>query len=388
MIKFLNTAKIEPSKRVCLLRLDLNTTDDWRTRRSLTTIKWLLRHKKKIVILSHKGRPKRFEKSLSLKKDAQHLGKLLGRQVYFFKDFNFPKIKKEIKTSAPGSVFVLENLRFLPGEQKNSLKLAKQLAEVGDFYVNDAFAVCHRVNASVVAITKFLPGFAGLELESEIKNLSKAIENPLHPYLVILGGSKISTKLPLFNYLKSKADIFLVGGALANNLLLAAGYEVGRSLIEKGILEESKKIVKNKKVILPVDVVVNDNRKKINKDIDKIKRDEVILDIGSKTEELFSEKIKGVKIIIWNGPMGKFEEKGFEKGTKEIAKAVFSNKRAKIIIGGGETVTALLQVTRNTFISTGGGAMLEFLSGKKLPGIAALENKGEPRPRHCLGGKH
>ena len=379
MIKFLSAAKIDSSKKACLLRLDLNIIDGWRLKRSLPTIKWLLRGKKKIIILSHKGRPKGVEKYLSLRGEAGRLEKLLRKKIYFFNHFKFSDIKATIKKSLPGSIFLLENLRFLPGEQKNSLKLAKQLSGLGDFYVNDAFAVCHRADTSVAAITKFLPSFAGLDLEKEIENLSQAVKNSPPPYLVILGGSKISTKLPVFNHLKSKADIFLIGGALANNLLLAAGYEVGKSMTEKEMLKESKKIIKNKKIILPKDVVVNDSRKKINKDIDKIKKDEIILDIGPKTVELFSEKIQKARMIVWNGPMGKFEEKGFEKGTKEIAKAVLNNKKAKIIIGGGETIASLRimnhesRIKNNTFISTGGGAMLEFLAGRKLAGLEALK---------------
>ena len=355
------------------MRVDLNIAEKEaenspRVLGILATIKFLIKNGAKVVILSHRSRPKNFDKKLSLKPFAGILSKLLNRKIKFISNFDFQKIKKEIEKSKLDSVFLLENLRFLAGEEKNDIKLAKQLASLGNIYVNDAFAVSHRANSSVVAITKFLPSYAGLLLEKEIKNLSVAMKNPKKPLIVILGGAKISDKIGLIkNFSASrrtasrrKADYFLIGGGIAHNFLLAQGLPIGDSIFEEKTVNFAKKILKNNLVILPVDYAVKNNK---------------ILDIGPNTIKLYSDIIKKAETIIWNGPMGYFEDKRFAKGSEAIAKAIINNKKAFSVIGGGETA-AIFQTANpksNIFLSTGGGAMLEYLAGKKLPGIEALK---------------
>ncbi|MEK7635605.1 MAG: phosphoglycerate kinase [Patescibacteria group bacterium] len=361
--------------KICLLRVDFNVSGDLfsnpRLVKILPTIKFLLAKKAKIIILSHLGRPKHGEraasKNLSLKFAAEFLESKLKKKINFINHFDFYKISEGIKSCPACGIFLLENLRLIDGEEGNDEKLARKLASLGDFYVNDAFSVSHRKNASVAAITKFLPSYAGLLMESEIKSLSEAINNPKKPLIVILGGAKISDKLGLIkNFLltgRRRADYFLVGGGIANTFLAAQNLPIGDSLYEKDMLLLAKKFLKSGKIILPSDVIIDERK---------------ILDIGPKTIEKYSDLIKKAKMIIWNGPVGYFEDEQFAKGSKAIAKVILSSK-AQAIIGGGET-TSLFQVSgikyqdkKHIFLSTGGGAMLEFLGGKKLPGIAALE---------------
>ncbi|MEK7062333.1 MAG: phosphoglycerate kinase [Patescibacteria group bacterium] len=385
-MKFLkDLSKKEIAGKTCLLRIDLNIAEKEARNSSrilgiLPTIKFLTDNGAKVVILSHRGRPKPVKwanskskilnsKEFSLKPFVKILSKLLNKQIKFV-DFN--KNWKEIAATINGSknnIFLLENLRFLVGEEKNNPKLAKQLANLGDMYVNDAFAVSHRANASVEAITKFLPSCAGFLLEREIKNLS-AMMKPKKPLVIILGGAKISDKIGLIENFIERADYFLIGGGIAHNFLLAQGLPIGDSIFEEKTVEFAKKILNNKKVILPVDYKIK-NRK--------------ILDIGPNTISLYENIIKKAKTIIWNGPMGYFENPKFAKGSEGIVKAIINNKKAFSIIGGGETTSLLRSAQINAdknadkrryprlFISTGGGAMLEYLAGKKLPGIKALE---------------
>jgi len=328
-----------------LLRLDFNTEDDWRMEAALPTIKFLLKYANEVIVLSHKGRPDGFDKKLSLEKDAMRLSKMLGK-----------KYNKK--------VIVLENLRFMKGEKKNDPHFAEKLASLGDYYVNDAFAVSHRTNASVVAITKFLPSYAGLLMEKEIEQLSGIMKKPKKPFIVILGGAKIGDKLGIVSHFKNKADFFLIGGAPANTLVHLRGVDIGKSMREKKLSSAIRSFVNSKKIVLPVDF-----RREKGK----------ILDIGPHSEREFKKYIAKARSIIWNGPMGVFEKKKFSYGTKAVARAIFANHKAKIVIGGGETVASLkllkaksLKLKANIFISTGGGAMLEFLAGKKLPGIEVL----------------
>lgn len=360
--------------KVVLLRLDFNTESDWRMKAALPTLRFLAAHAKAVVVLSHKGRPvvvKTYEiagkpegidKKLSLKRDAAQLGRLVNKKIVFISHFDFSKIKFQVAKAKRGSIFVLENLRFLPGEAKNDKKLAKKLAGLGDIYVNDAFAVSHRKNASVVAVTKFLPSYAGFGLQSEIENLGKVMSHAKKPLVVIAGGAKISDKLGLLNKFKHEASAFLMGGALANTLLALRGVGVGKSLIEKNLPKSAKDLLKYRHLILPVDFREADKK---------------LLDIGPRTVDIFSRCINMARTIVWNGPMGMCEKKGFEKGTKAVAEAIAANSRCFSVVGGGETVTALKKLKLDTkmgFISTGGGAMLEYLSGKKLPGIEALNS--------------
>lgn len=380
MIHYLSKAGKEVLRGTALLRLDFNAQDEWRMKAALPTVHFLVKHLDKIIILSHRGRPTftkvsagkppGFDPKLSLKKDAANLARLLGRKVSFVQDLDVSKIKKAVNNSQKGSIFVLENLRFFKGEAENDRNFAQKLASLGDFYVNDAFAVSHRRNASISAITEFLPSFAGLELEKEIKFLSKTMIRPKKPLIIIIGGAKAHDKLGVMKYFKNKADCFLVAGASANTLLSICGVDVKDSMVskDKNDREDLCKAVDYKNLILPVDFKFGGK---------------MILDIGKKTEALFAKKIKTAQTIIWSGPIGAFEQKKFASGTLAVAKAIARNKKAFSVVGGGETVSFLKDrgLSKNfSFISTGGGAMLEFLAGNKLPGIAVLE-KGEPRQR-------
>jgi 3-phosphoglycerate kinase len=378
MIKFLSRTNLKNYRgKICLLRIDLNVEpgeekNAFRVEASLPTIKFLLKHKIKIVLLSHRGRPKIKNQELgirnhelSLKPFASIISKKLKQPVVFFSNFNFQKIKKEIGNSRK-RIFLLENLRFLPGEEKNDKKLAKQLASLGDFYVNDAFAVSHRENASVVAVTNFLPSYGGLLLEKEIENLSRTMDNFKRPLVVIVGGAKVSDKIGVIKYFWSASWRILLGGGPANTFFAAAGVDIGNSIFDKESFPFVRKVINSPKIILPIDV-----RREGGK----------ILDIGFVTMRKYAEIIKNAKTIIWNGPMGLFEKKKFEDGTRSIWQALLKNRRAMIVVGGGETTASLQLIThnlqlitknKNLFLSTGGGAMLEYLSGKKLPGIEAL----------------
>lgn len=363
MIKYLSAANPKAFAGTALLRLDFNTEDDWRMRAVLPTVKFLSKTSGRIVIISHRGRPAGFDKKLSLRGDAAKLSKLLGgKKVTFIEHFRFAEIKREVAAAPRGSIFLLDNLRFLPGEEKNDPVLAKKLASLADFYVNDAFAVSHRANASVVAITKFLPGYAGIELEHEIKSLGKAIIKPKHPVVLVLGGAKASDKLGVIAYFKNKADWFLLGGGGANTILWLNGMDVKKSVKDSDPKElpALKKIARYKSIVLPSDFVWGDSR---------------MLDIGPKTIRVFNKHIAAARTVIWSGPLGLIEKKRYAKGSVAIARAIGRNRRAFSVSGGGETVMFLKQYKLDkkfSFISTGGGAMVDFLAGKKLPGIEAL----------------
>lgn len=394
--------------KTALVRVDLNLeslVDTFRADAILPTILFLLERGARVVIISHRGRPTaqsaeirnlKFEvrketKKFTLRPFARILSKKIEKKVIFAPCFNFDEIRRTIGDSQE-SIFLIENLRFWDGEEKNDSKFARQLASVGDFYVNDAFAVSHRKNASVCAITKFLPSYAGLLMEKEIKNLNRVMRNYKHPFTIIIGGAKISDKICVIKNFWNKADYFLLGGGPANTFFAALDFPVGDSLVDKDILQGStsqilkliRKDVGPRKIVLPFDVKIKDRK---------------ILDIGEKTIKEYSEIIRGSKTIIWSGPMGLFEKKGFEKGTLGIWEAILANKKAQTFIGGGETVAALrlkrvnkdtnadgrvkyrrksaykISINPRLFISTGGGAMLEYLSGKKLPGIEALKSQ-------------
>lgn len=365
MIQYLRKTTPEKLKGVAVLRLDFNTEDDWRMKAALPTINFVLKHAKAIVILSHKGRPLGFQKEFSLKKNASELETLLKKNIIFFPSFNFMEMKAKITAAGRGSIFMLENLRFMPGEASNHAGFAGNLASLGDYYVNDAFAVSHRANASVSAITKFLPSYAGLGLESEITNLIKAIERARKPLVMIFGGAKIADKLGVIKFFSAKGgkhrtDSFLIGGALANTLLHFKGIEMGKSLYEKEVSQDIKQLAKYKNIVLPVDYRTDDT---------------AILDIGSATERIFGKIIHEARTIVWNGPLGTTERPAFAHGTLAIAKAITDNTKAFSIVGGGETIMFLKKHDfdgKISFISTGGGAMLDFLAGKKLPGLSAL----------------
>jgi phosphoglycerate kinase len=374
MIHFLDDTNPKLLRGTVLLRLDFNTEDDWRMKAVVPTIKFLLQKSCKIVILSHRGRPrsyplaqlhkktKRMDGTLSLKKDAGNLSRLLKREIVFIDHFDLAWIKKKIVKSPPGSIILLENLRFIKGEEENEAKFAKQLASLGDLYVNDAFAVSHRANASVAAITKFLPSYAGLELEAEIKHLSAIMARPARPFVMVIGGAKVADKLGVLRHFKRKADWFLLGGGPANTILAAHGMDIKKSLCDKKNNKAAiKEIARYPNLLAPTDYLW---------------KDDMILDIGPKTTALFKKKIGVARTFLWSGPLGLIDTKPYDRGSRSVAAAIAKNRRALSVAGGGETVMFLRRIHQDkkfSFISTGGGAMLDFLAGEKLPGIEALK---------------
>ena len=364
MIAYLGRTSPDRLKGTCLLRLDLNTADEWRLRASLSTIRFILRHAGKVVVLSHLGRPGGRRNKLTLRGKRKDIQRFLGERVAFIGHFRFPEMNERIRKGRE-RIFLLENLRFLPGEDKNDPKLARRLAKLGDYYVNDAFAVSHRRAASLAAITGFLPSYAGLELEREMKALSDLLRKPSLPLVVVLGGAKAHDKLGVLRFLRDKADAFLLGGAAANTLLYLKGTDVGRSLTDEVDSDFAglRRVLKYPNLLLP-----SDWKKEKN----------AILDIGPRTVRAYAEKIRSARTVIWSGPLGFVEKKEFSKGTLAIAKAIAGNKKAFRAVGGGETVMFLKKHELDkkfSFISTGGGAFLEFLAGEKLPGIEALRKK-------------
>ena len=376
-------------KRV-LTRVDFNVplqdgviSDDTRIRAALPTIQFALEQGAAVVLMSHLGRPKGKDPSQSLRPVAQRLSALLGRPVRFAEDCVGPEVEAQARSLQPGEVMLLENLRFHKEEEKNDPEFAKQLAALGDVYVNDAFGSAHRAHASVEAVAHFLPAAAGFLMEKEIKFLGKVLSDPERPLVVLLGGAKISDKLPVINNLMNLADKIMIGGGMANTFLKAEGYELGDSLVEDNAIEQARELLLccSGKLMLPVDVVVADafsndaNSQTVT--VGQIKPGWRALDIGPHTVEKYRNQLQNARMIVWNGPMGVFEFPKFAVGTREIAKAI-AESSAISVIGGGDSVAAIEQAglaDRITHISTGGGASLEFLEGKTLPGIAALPDK-------------
>ncbi len=370
-MKYLKSIKNIKGKKI-LVRVDFNVPivkgkilDDFRIKKALPTINFLKQKGAKVILISHLG-----ENGIETLAPVAKAGKFK-----FINKIIGPQVNKAIEEMKNGDVLLLENLRKEKGEKENGLDFAKKLAKYGDIYVNDAFPVSHRSHASIVLLPKILPAYAGFQLEEEIKQLSRAIKNPPHPFLFILGGAKFETKIPLIKKFLNKSDAIFVGGALMNNFFWEQGLEIGRSMYEKkkyGLI----KLLKNDKIILPIDVLVQ-NKKIQNKIIEAVKKDETIVDVGEISTDIAISLIKKAKFILLNGPMGNYE-KGFGKATEKIINEIIHSK-AKSIIGGGDTVTLLsklkdkgLRIKDNIFISSGGGATLEFLSKGTLPGIKAL----------------
>ncbi|MEK7088988.1 MAG: phosphoglycerate kinase [Patescibacteria group bacterium] len=339
-----------------LVRVDFNVPmknkrilDDFRIRKSLPTINFLIKKGAKIILITHLG-----------KDGSESLKPIIKR---FFK----------ISKCSKSQISFFENIRKFDGEMKNDLNFAKKLSKLGDIYVNDAFSVSHRAHASIVGVPKYLPSYAGFQLEEEIRNLSHAFKNPKHPFLFILGGDKFSTKMPLIKKYLKLADYIFVGGALLNDFLKAKEYETGQSLTSinnYGI----EKIINNQKLILSSDVIVKSGNKFINKKANEVKKDEIILDIGNETVKNLEQLVKKSKFILWNGPLGKYESES-AKSTEKILKLVAKIK-TQSIIGGGDIVSIVSMMKledKFTFVSTGGGATLDFLANGTLPGIKALE---------------
>jgi phosphoglycerate kinase len=369
-MKFLkNLKKKDLSGKTCLLRVDFNIGDDelkkikgkknipLRIERILPTMNFLLKNGARIIILSHRGRPEagKIDSKFSLKPFAKILSGLLNEPV------KFVGFSEEVNGALKEKIILLENLRFLPGEEENDKKLGKKLASLGSIFINDAFSVSHRANASVEAITRFIPSYAGLSLEEELKNLNSVMKNPAKPFVFVLGGAKISDKIGIINNFMKKADKFIIGGGMANTFFAAEGMPMGDSLYEKNKMDVALKLLKSSKIVLPSDANMEKGK---------------ILDIGARAIEEYSEIIKKAKTVVWNGPMGYIEALKFRKGSEAIAEAIM-NSSAKAVVGGGETISMLKakktkKLKASLFVSTGGGAMLEYLAGKKLPGIAAL----------------
>lgn len=372
-----------------LVRVDFNVSldeqknvlDDFRIRATLPTIDYLKQQNAKIILMAHFGRPKgKIVPESSLEPVRRKLESLLGQPVQLALDCVGAAVEQLAASMSGGDVLLLENLRFHSEEEKNDETFAKQLASLGEVFVNDAFGVSHRAHASVCAIVKFLPSCAGLLLEKEIKTLTAVRDNPQHPLCAVIGGAKISTKIKLIQSFLNKAEDVILGGALANTVLHAQGVAIGRSFFEAEISPELKKLeLTSTRIHLPVDAVLCENQQGIGSfrvgAVGSTGEEERILDIGPDSQKLFSSVIARAKMIVWNGPMGLFEAKSFDGGTIAIAEAII-NSGAYSVVGGGETVAFLEKlgfIDKFSFVSTGGGAMMEFLSGDELPGVVALE---------------
>jgi len=393
-MKKLSIKDIDLKDKRILIRCDFNVpldenlkvSDDTRIKESLPTIKYALeRGVKKVILMSHLGRPEgRITENLRLDPVAKRLEELLGESVKKLNDCIGEEIKREIEESEEKAI-LLENLRFHPEEEKNDTEFSKKLASLADIYVNDAFGAAHRAHASVEGITKFLLSVSGLLMEKEIEFLGSLLENPQRPFTAILGGAKVSDKIGVIQNLLVKIDRILIGGGMAYTFLKAEGKSIGNSKLEKEKLEIAKDILNkakahNVKISLPLDSIVT-NRITSEAEVwtyaEDVPEGLIGVDIGPDTIDLFKEELKDTKTIFWNGPLGIFEIDKFSKGTEEIAKFI-TNLDTKTIIGGGDTVSAIKKFRledRMSHISTGGGAALEFLEGKILPGIAALRNR-------------
>ena len=386
--------QIEMKGKRIFLRVDFNVpmdkegnvTGDKRVRASIPTINYALEKGAKLIIASHLGRPKgKRVAEMSLKPVVKVLSDLIKKPVIFLDDCVGATVEEAVGKMKEGDIILLENLRFQPGEDKNDPEFARQLAALCDVYIDDAFAVSHRAAASNSAITEFVPVCAaGFLLKNEVEYFKKAMVNPAKPLAAIIGGAKVSDKIGLLENLTEKVDKIIIGGGMAFTFLRAAGYETGKSLCEEDMLETARRIVekakqKNVQFLLPVDAVIAqaataEAEAKVC-GVQEIPKEWIGLDIGPATIALFSEALKGVKTVIWNGPMGMFEIVSFSKGTFQLAQAV-ADSGALSIIGGGDTDTAIKKAgltSKMSYISTGGGAFLEWLEGKTLPGIAALE---------------
>jgi 3-phosphoglycerate kinase len=379
--------------KTVFVRADLNCPlnegvimDDMRIQKALPTLKYLTESDAKVILASHLGRPKGKETKYSLKYVAEHLGKVIKKPIDISSDCVGPEAKQKAESLNEGDILMLENVRFHPEETSNQEDFSKKLALNADLFVNDAFGAAHRAHASTVGIAKVLPGVAGFLLKKEVDVLSKAFENPDRPFIGIIGGSKVSTKINVLDALLPEVDTLIIGGGMAYTFLKAQGYSIGKSLCEDDKLDTARSFLhhaKNlgKKIILPMDHIVskdiNDTNTTVTQDID-IPENYLAGDIGPKTIALIKDTIDSAHTILWNGPLGIFEFDHFDSGSIEIAHSVASSD-AFSIIGGGDTAAAIskakVKESDISHISTGGGASLEFLEGKPLPGIMALEDR-------------
>ena len=377
-------------KRV-LMRVDFNVpmqdgkvTDDKRIKASLPTIKYILDQDASLILMSHLGRPKGGpDPEFSLRAAAEVLSSHVGVPVKMAPDTVGPEVEKMAQELKPGEVLMLENTRFQKGEEKNDLELAKKLAALADVYVNDAFGSAHRAHSSTEGVARFLPAVSGFLMEQELEYLGRALDNPEHPFIAILGGAKISDKIDVVETLLSKADKLIIGGGMANTFLAAKGLNMQDSLVEGSAVETAKSILEKAgdKLILPVDAVLADKfDPEANTQVveaDNIPSGWRMLDVGPKTLELYKKALEGAKLVVWNGPVGVFEMPKFAEGTFALAR-MLAESGATTVIGGGDSASAVKKAgvaKQMTHVSTGGGASLEFLEGKVLPGVAALMDK-------------
>jgi len=381
------------SKRV-LVRVDFNVpqdslgniTDDTRIRASLPTINYLVQHQAKVILCSHLGRPKGREPGLSLAPVAHRLSQLMGRPVLMASDCVGPEVQEMVKNLKEGEVLLLENLRFHPEEEKNDSAFARSLASLAEVFINDAFGTTHRAHASTVGIPHYLPAVAGFLLQKEIDTMGRALTDPKRPLAAIIGGAKVSDKVAVLNNIVEKVDSLLIGGGMASTFFKAEGYQVGQSKVEQDKLEVCRSIMKRAeqrgiRLILPEDVLVapglEGGKGARVVMVNEVPPDMMIVDIGPKTLERFAQELSIDKTVIWNGPLGVFEVEEFSHGTRGIVK-VLAGLKATTIVGGGSTaevVEEMGMVDSMSHVSTGGGASLEFMEGKTLPGVAALLDK-------------
>lgn len=386
---------IDPSGKRALVRVDFNVpqdeegkiTDDTRIVAALPTIQYLMKHGAKVILISHLGRPKgKRREELRMEPVAQCLEGHLGQPVLRADDCIGPQVKEIISQMSSGEVLLLENVRFHPAEEANDPAFAQELAELADIYVNDAFGTAHRAHASTTGIANYLPAVAGFLLNKEIEVMGKALENPERPFVVLLGGAKVSGKIMAVENLLPKADCLLIGGGMSYTFLKAKGYEVGKSILDPEHIEAAGQIMNkaremNRRLELPVDVMV---AKELTQEAerkvvpaDAMPADWAGVDIGPETRELFADALKDAKTVIWNGPVGLFEVPAFAEGTRAMAQAIVDSG-ATSIVGGGDSGAAMKQMgfaDKMTHVSTGGGATLELLEGKSFPGVEALPDK-------------
>lgn len=379
-----------------LVRADFNVpledgriTDDTRIRATLPTIRYLTEHGAKVLLTSHLGRPKGHTPNLTLQPVARRLTELLGKNVQMAPDSVGPDVQKMASSLQPGDVMLLENIRFYPEEEKNDPEFAKKLASEADLYVNDAFGTAHRAHASTAGVASYLPAVAGFLLNKEISVMGKALSNPDRPFVAIIGGSKVSSKIGVLENLIGKVDTLIIGGGMIFTFLKAQGFEIGKSLVEPDKIELARDLMNkaaksNTQILLPVDVVVATDIKAEKAtgtvDADKLPADQIGVDIGPSSIEAIKQALSSAKTVVWNGPMGVFENPAFAEGTRSVAQfaADITAKGATTIVGGGDSVAAVEQMglaDRFTHVSTGGGASLEFLEGLELPGVSALSEQ-------------
>jgi len=378
-------------KRV-LMRVDFNVpmangvvTDDKRIKAALPTIQYEIGQGGSLVLMSHLGRPKGtgFEPDFSLKAASEALATLLGKPVRMAPDCVGADVEAIARALEPGDVLMLENTRFHKGEEKNDLDLARQMAALGDVFVNDAFGSAHRAHASTEGVARFLPAVSGFLMEQELEYLGRATDNPAHPYVAILGGAKVSDKIAVIENLLTRCDTLIIGGGMANTFLAAKGYDMQNSLVEAGSVATAKAIMAKagSRLMLPVDAVAADSFDAAAAsqvvDVDKVPAGWRVLDIGPRSIAQFGEALEPARLVVWNGPMGVFEFPAFAEGTFALAR-LLATAGATTVIGGGDSASAVKKAgvaKQMTHVSTGGGASLEYLEGRVLPGVAALNDK-------------